>query len=955
MFAWLSVIASRIRSLFSRRKSDDEFAQELDSHFALLADEYVRRGIPPDEARRLARLRLGGAAQLHETNRELRGLPLLESFAQDVRFALRMLRKSPAFTAIAILTLALGIGANTAIFSFVDAVLLRALPVKDPQQLVVFSWTARHDPDLHGHSGYGDCERKRDCAFSVPFFKTLRAQANTFSSMAAFAGPLDIAMSGNGPASMTLGTWVSGDFFSTLGVNTIFGRPLGPSDDSPSAPPAIVLDYGFWQRAFGGDRSAVGRTVRLNNVVVTIVGIADPHFTNVTPGNTQDFYMPFSLADRVRSEWWGDAQRVTDPAVWWAVILGRLASGVSIAQAQAASTVIFRNQVVHGSPPLLHEADAPAITLMPARSGLSGQTGRIAPALYVTMMIVGFILLIACANVAGLTLARSATRQMEMGIRVALGAGRGRIIRQLLTESLLLSLAGGALGILVAVWAADAIMRLFPTGSDRPFLFFLAPDWRVFAFTLAVTLATGVLFGLAPALRSSRVDLTPSLKESAPALLRSAAHTSHGFRLGDALVSAQVALAIVVLIGAGLLIRTLSNLHSLNPGFDSQNILLFGVEPTIAGYTDRETQRLYADLQRRFAAIPGVVSVSYSQHALLSGNWSDDDFHLDGAPPKQNISSSVLNVGLDFFATMHIPVLAGRTFTTADFATTASTRDAEKTAEAAAKKNSAPPRASTSAAGTTMHASPVPVIISEDFARTFFPNQNPLGKHVGDAESDDGYHASPPGPGYVIVGIVGNTKYAYLRRAIEPTMYLPLVGNSAHFELRTAANPTAAVKMVREIVAQAGDNLPLTDVITQDEQIEDTLFQERLMSRLSSFFGALALVLAAAGIFGVLSYSVSRRRREIGIRIALGASHSNVLRLILGESARTVLIGLAVGIAAAFGVTRFLSTLLFDVRPIDPFTFVAVPVVLALVALLAAFIPARRAMRVDPLVALRYE
>jgi predicted permease len=773
--------------------------------------------------------------------------------------------------------------------------------------------------------------------------------------MAAFAGPLDIDFSGNGLASIAQGTWVSGDFFSTLGVNAALGRTLAPSDDSPSAPPAIVLDYGFWQRAFGGERSVIGRTVRLNNVLVTIVGVADPHFTNLTPGKTQDFYMPISLVNRVKSEWWTAENRASDATAWWVAMLGRLKPGVSIAQAQVAATIIFRNHMLHGSPPMLHGDDAPAIELLPAGVGLNGQTSRIAPTLYVIMTTVGFILLIACANVAGLTLAHSATRQKETAVRLVLGAGRARIIRQLLTESVLLALAGGALGILVAVWAADGIIGLFPSGSDRPFTFVFAPDWRVLAFTVAVTFITGILFGLAPALRSARVDLTPSLKESASSLPGGAAHVSRWFRLGDALVVAQVALSIVVLIGAGLLLRSLRNLQTLNPGFDAQNILLFGINPTIAGYSDQQTAQLYGDLQRRFAALPGVISASYSENALLSGDTSGYPVHLDAAPPNSNVGTGTLDISANFFSTMRIPVLAGRTFTPADFATTAATNAAGKAAEAAAAKtNRASPRAPTSAIPSTTHALPVPVIINEAFARKYFPKQNAIGRHMGDAEGEDGSGVPISGPGYVIVGVVGDTKYGLLRGAIGPTMYLPLVSNSAHFELR-AANPTVLVKNVREIVSQAGDNLPLTDVRTQTEQIEDTLFQERLLSRLSSFFGALALVLACIGLYGLLSYEVAGRTRELGIRMALGAQRSDLLRLVVGQGILLVLAGTAIGIAGALGVTRFMSAMLYGVHADDPLTFAGVAILLTLVALAACYIPARRAMRVDPMVALRYE
>jgi predicted permease len=951
-----------LRNLFFIRRVNVDLDQEVQSHLAMLIDENIRAGMPPQEARRAARIELGGVEQVKEQVREARAGAFFESLLQDIRYALRVLRKSPGFTAVAVLTLALGIGANTAIFSFIDAVLLRSIPVKDPQQLLVFNWSARANPKLQGHSDYGDCGEQTgigDCSFSIPFFKTARAQAGVFSGMAAFAGPLDVDLSGNGAASIVRGLYVSGDFFSTLGVNTILGRPLAPSDDSPSASPVIVLNYAYWVRAFGAAPSAIGQTVRLDSTTATIVGVADPTFTNLTPGKPLDFFMPFSLADTVRGKWYRNQDRLSDPANWWVVMLGRLKPGVSIGQAQAAAATIFRNEMLHGAPPFFKSEDAPALTLFPAQAGLNGETSQIAPALYVTMIIVAFILLIACANVAGLALARSAARQKEMAVRLALGAGRARIVRQLLTETVLLSLVGGALGVLLAVWGVDAISKLLSNSPGTPLLTIVAPDWRVLAFTIAITFATGILFGLAPALRGSRVDLTPSLKESASSFPGTATHTGRRFRLGDTLVVAQVALSIVVLIGAGLLVRTLHNLHSINPGFDPQNILLFGIDPHLASYTDQQTQQLYSNLQQRFAALPGVISVSYSEDALLSGGWSAGSVHIDSAPGKEYANTGKLAVGLNFFSTMRIPMLAGRNFTSADFASAAATNAAEKARDAAAEKAKASPSASTPASPTVLdeayyHSAPVPLIVNEAFARKYLGKQNPIGLHMSAAPRGDA-EVPNPGPGYTIIGVFGDTKFAQLRREAAPIIFLPLVSSGAHFELRAAASPTALVKNVREIVSQAGDNLPLNNVRTQTEQIDQILFQERLMSRLSSFFAALALVLACIGLYGLLSYEVARRTRELGIRLALGAQQHDLLRFVVGQGLFLVFVGAAVGIGAAMGVTRFMANMLYNVHPNDPVTIAGVAILLTIVALAACIIPARRAMRVDPMVALRHE
>jgi predicted permease len=953
-----------LRRLFQRlinvatgRRNDERLKEEIEEHLALQTADNIRAGLSPAEARRQAILKFGAVEAIKEDYRAQRGMLLLENFGRDLAYALRMLRKNPGFTAVAVLTLALGIGANTAIFSLIDAVLLRALPVKDPQHLVAFRWSAHNRPKV-GYSGYGDCIDE-ECSFSLPFFRTIDAHGKPFSGMAAFAGPLDVDLSSNGSASIAHGTYISGDFFSTLGINTLFGRPLTPSDDTPSAPPAIVLNYSYWVRAFGSDRSVVGRTVQLDNTTATIVGVSEPRFTNLTPGKTQDFFMPFTLSDRVRGEWWGNQTRTSDDDIWWVIILGRLEPGVPIGQTQASATTIFRNVMLHGSTPVFKEADAPEIHLASAQAGLNGETSDISAPLYMSLAIVGFILLIACANVAGLTLARSAACQKEMAVRLALGAGRARLIRQLLTESLLLSSAGGLLGFLLAFYCIGGMMGIISTDSAEPFPFVVGPGWRVLVFAIGITLVTGILFGLAPALRGSGLDLTPSLKENASSLPGSITHTGHWFRLGDALVVAQVALSIVVLVGAGLLVRTLRNLRSLNLGFDSRNILLFNIDPTIAGYTDQQTQQLYSNLQQRFAALPGVISVSYSEDALLDGGRSGDSVHFDGAPPKQNVNTDELAVGLNFFPTMHIPILAGRAFTSADFATAIATNAAGKVRSDAGKANSASPSPSASAALSASqsaydHSAPVPAIINEAFARKFLAKQNPIGMHMGGPQNNDA-EVQHPGPGYTVVGIAGDTKYDHPRPAIRPMILLPLVGNSAYFELRTAADPALLVKNVREIVSQTADNLPLTHVRTQTEQIEDMLSRERLMSRLSAFYGGVALVLACIGLYGLLAYEVARRTRELGIRMALGAQRRDLLRLVVGQGILLVLIGSAIGICAAIGVTRFMSSMLFGIHPDDPLTFAGVAILLTLVALLACYIPARRAMRVDPMVALRHD
>ena len=880
----------------------------------------------------------------------------METLWQDVRYGLRMLGKSPGFTAVAILTLALGIGANTAIFSLIDAVMLRSIPVRDPDRLAVFRWTAHSDPKYHDYSDFGDCGGTGEhsgCSLSVPLFDALRKQATVFSGLTAIAGPMQAVLTGNGTPSMARGEVVSGDFFSTLGVETALGRPLGPADDSPSAAPAIVLSYRYWQTAFGGDRSAVGRAIRLNGTAFTVVGVTDPRFTNLTPGKTQDFFLPLASLGALNVGWMPRAV-MADSQNWWLVVLGRLKSGVSMGQAQAAVTSIFRNEMLHGAKPLVAAADDPAIALTPAPEGLTGERGRFSTVLYVLMFAVAFVLLIACANLAGLMLARSAARRKEIAVRLALGAGRPRMLRQLLTESVMLSLIGGALGMLVAYWGVHAILRFVSSSPEQPFAFVITPDWRVLTFAVCASLATGIFFGLAPALRSTRLDLTPALKEGGSSLPIGTGHTGRRLHLGGVLVVAPVALSIVVLIGSALLVRTLKNLRDINPGFDTQNVLLFGIDPTLSGYKNAQIESLYRDLQDRFAAIPGILSVSYSSDPLLSGSLWSTDVHLPGKPEKSSVETDAMAIGPGFFSTLKIRLLAGRMFTSADFASAAATDAAQKAAEEGSKKAASPGAPAAVPAKPSTTGAPIPVIVNEAFVRQYLGNQNALGQHLEESEGDEP-RTTPKPPGYQIVGVAENTKYATLRREIHPAMFRPLTGGGAHFELRSATAPTALVPLVRDIVSHAGDNLPIFDVATQSERIDQLLVQERIMARLSSFFGLIALALACIGLYGLLSYEVTRRTREIGVRMALGARKGDVLRLVVSQGIVLALVGGGLGLVAAFGVTRYLGTLLYGVRPIDALTFVAVGILLFAVAVAACSIPARRAMSVDPMVALRYE
>ena len=1006
------------------------FDQEILDHIERETQDNIGRGMSPEEARYAAIRKFGNVRRVMEDTRDVWSFRWLDELMQDIHYGLRMLRKAPGFTLVAVLTLALGIGANTAIFSLIDAVMLRALPVERPSQLLLLKWSARNAPRVYSYAAYGDCPTDMrgfaganpgGCSLSEPMFREIR-DTNQFAGVAAFANAGPLALTGHGAASTLSGQLVSGDFFNTMGIRAAAGRVLEPSDDSPAAPTVAVLNYGYWQSEFGGSHDAIGKTIELNGGAFTIVGVAEQRFTGITPGSDFDVWLPLSAGSHImETRIWRN--REGDVSYWWLTVIGRKKASVPVAQAEAVVSGVFRNQMLHGAVPLFDAGlgwpgggkrptgnapirremaiagrgptagaapslagpgpmpsaggpsgpliaqsvpppavasaktspstgptpkvakdggketaasepmtlskpdDDPTITLVNAQTGLMGARGQYADPLYMLMFAVGIILLIACANVAGLVLARGAARQKEVALRLAIGAGRTRIVRQLLTESVLLAAAGAVLGILFAVWGAHAIVSFVSSNQPRPLAFASGVDLRMLGFTIGVSLLTGILFGLAPALRGARVDLTPALKEGASG---SAAqlHTGRSwFGIGNALVVTQVALAIVVLVGAGLLVRTLQNLRSIDIGFDAHNLVIFEIHPSQAGYKGEQINSLYRDLQGRLAETPGVKSVSYSMMPLLSGFLARTMFHWPGNAPDRTVTCDTLTVGPDFFNTMQIPLLTGRNFTAPDY-------------ELVAK-----------APGP--NAVRTPVIVNQAFVEKFLGKENPVGKVFG--ESAGNGNMEPPSAGYEIVGVVRDTKYNDLRREMNPMMYTPHTGFSATFEVRTAGDPNALVPVIRDTVARIDRNLPLQDVTTESQQIDRLLFQERLIARLAGFFSLLALVLACIGLYGLLAYEVARRTREIGIRMALGAQRSDVLRQVVKQGLVLALIGAVVGVGVALGVTRYLKAMLYDVRAYDPMTIVVVVALLIVVALAACWIPARRATRVDPMVALRYE
>src|SRR5437588_2209352 len=573
---WLYTIPLRLRSLFRWAQADQELDDELRDHLDRKTEEYMAQGMKSEEARRHARIDLDGIEQTKEKCRDARRVNWIQDFIQDLRYGLRMLRKSPGFTAVAVLTLALGIGANTAIFSLIDATLLRSLPVRDPQRLVVFQWTAHESPNLKGHYSYMSCPAadegatgEHGCWFSYPMFRQFHSTLEAFSTVAALCGNVGLNLRGNGPATFVQGEMVSGNFFDAIGVGAAVGRTFGPSDDTPGASPVAVLSYGYWQSAFGGDPAAVGKTVWLNDVPVTIVGVAAKGFPSLDPGRVRSLWLPLSVSPQIGLDVFGNVSgdhpslKAGDD-IWWVYVVARLKDGVSIGQAQAAAGALFHNDVLDKSKEFFKTEDAPRLVLMPAPQAISGLREQFSTPLTILMTAVGMVLLVACANVAGLMLARSSTRQKEFAVRLALGAARAKITRQLLTESLILSVAGGVSGILLAYWGVQSLVAFMSRGGLWPSHLAAHLDLRVLAFTAAASIFTGILFRLAPPLRGTPLDLTPALKENPTALAGSASH-GRLLNLGGTLVIAQVALAILVLSGAGLLVRTLKNLKGINP------------------------------------------------------------------------------------------------------------------------------------------------------------------------------------------------------------------------------------------------------------------------------------------------------------------------------------------------------------------------------------------------------
>ena len=844
-------------------------------------------------------------------------MPGIAELRQDFVFGARLLAKSPGFTCVAVLSLALGIGANTAIFSLIDTVLLKLLPVKDPQQLVALT-----DPTSGGvNIGTSTGERN---ILSNREFEALRDRAQSFSGMLAAQSELDRNNASiDGKASEELRTrLVSGGYFTVLGATTSIGRAFTAADEhGPGSAPYAVISYEFWQRRFGGSLSVLGSRLHIAKADLAIIGVAQPHFLGENVGEAPDLWIPLDMQPQIMP---GRAWLEDDPAhiaekVMWLHVIGRLKPGISRKQAQANVDVVFKQVVAEefsklsqSQPDILKQN----LVLHGAGAGVSSLRGNFADPLYVLMGVVALVLVIACANVANLLLARATARQKEMGVRLALGAGRARIIRQFLTESLMLSVAGGLLGSLLAVYGVQLLVAMV---GSRPGSVMLdaRPDLRVLFFTMGVSLLTGLVFGLAPAWRSARVNVSSTLKEAGRGMTGSSAKIG----AGKILVIGQLALSVMLLIGAGWFIRTLRNLENVDLGYQREKLALVDVDFLSAGYSGKRLPIAYSEVRDRLARIPGVRGVTYSTNGLFSGSESGDRISVEGYKSQKpaDLHARFDEAGPNYFATVGIPILLGRDIGPQDVDSGESV-----------------------------------CVVNEAFAKFYFGAQNLIGKHVTDEFPDTRKT-------FTIVGVARDARDHSLRGEVFRRFYLSALQPlgefppSMNYEIRTFGEPGSVIQAARKAILAYDPAIPIGRTQPLVTMLDDNLRQERIIAQLSTVFGGLALLLAAIGLYGVLSYAVAQRTNEIGIRMALGAERGMVVRMVLRETAVLIAIGLAAGVPASLACARLIQSKLFGLKPADPVTLAAALGIMIAVAIASGYLPARRASRVDPLIALRYE
>jgi predicted permease len=834
----------------------------------------------------------------------------LETLVRDTRYGARQLVKTPVFLTVAVLSLALGIGVNTAIFTLIDAVMLQSLPVRDPGGLVLF-----YDgisTGVYSGDGFG-----KDI-FSHPSWEYLKTHNDSFDDLSAFRQSSDrvtmhvAGTAGNGPMERATVHLVSGNYFDVLGVSAAAGRVLRPGDDRPGAPPLAVMSYDFWRSRFHGDGAVIGKVIVLNGTAFTVAGVAAREFFGERIEPPPSFWIPLSFQPQIlqQESSWLEARNV-----YWLNMMGRLKPGATLRSAEADVNVRLHQFYVEQAGARLSESKRREIQnaqvhLKPGGGGISGLRYLYSEPLHVLMAVVGVVLLIACANIATLMLARASARRQEFMARLSLGASPARLVRQVLTECVLLSVIGGIAGVAFAWWSVKTLVLLFHVSP----IVKVRPDPVVLAFTFAISIVTGILFGIIPAIRCSRMEPRPGIAVRASEFGRS--------RYGStqALIVLQVALSLVLLMGAGMLAHSLLALERQDVGFVRDNLLVVKTDPKLAGYEKTQLYTLYQSLDERLNALPGVVSASLARYTPESGNSSSFSFAIEGYTPPAGKEMNLygVEVGPRFFETMGIPLLLGRSMGPRD----------------------------------TPASTPV-AVVSQSFVSTYLPNQNPIGRHIS--------LGSPfKAPGMEIVGVVGDSKYYDLRENPKPMAFFSLwqlqgIPYAGELLVRTTGDTSGMAAEVRRMLQQIDTRLPVLDVTTLDHQIEHTLYQQKLIAGLCSVFGVLALMLAAIGIYGTMAYSVARRTSEIGIRMAIGAQRRNVLWMVLRDSLALIAAGLACGLPLAILGARSIKSFLFGVTAIDPLAMGAAVLLIAVLAVLAGYLPARRATKIDPMLALRYE
>ena len=892
--SWIGEFWRQLRYRLSGARFEEDLAEEMRLHMDLRAAGRQADGLDPDAARAAARRQFGNATQFQERSRDAWGWTRLDSWRQDIRYGLRTLAASPGFTATAVLSLALGIGANTAIFSILNAVLLRSLPVEDPQRLVQVRIGSEGDDEL-----------------TNPIWEQLRDRQQAFSGALAYS-PDRFDLAAGGESRYAAGLWVSGDFFRVLGVPAMEGRVFSREEDRRNSAPVAVIGYSFWKRNFGGDAGVVGKTIRLNRHMFEIVGVTPPWFRGLDTDSPFDVAIPLACEPIFHPA----HSSLDERAAWWLRILGRLLPGESIEQARdrmrALAPEIYRATVPQDfTRDMQSEYLKNSFFLKPAATGFSELGAQYRTAFLTLMAIVGVVLLIACANIANLLLARAAARQRELSVRMAIGAGRARVIRQLLTESLLLSIFGAGAGLLLASWGSRLLIRLLST-TRHPLDIDLSPDLRVLAFTMGTAILTALLFGLAPAVRATRVELNQVMKENTRAALRA----SGRFSLGKVLVSGQVALALVLLVAAGLFLGTLRNLLAVDPGFTRHNVLIVTADVEQAAVPAAKRLSMYGQILDRLRALPGVAAAASAALTPISPEGWAQMVRPEGfASISKGDALLFLNrVSPGYFATLRTPLLLGRDFTGRD----------------------------------GMNA-PKVIILNESAARDFFGAANPLGNTIG-MDKDDVYQ---------VAGVVKDTKYNRINERERRIGYLAAAQDAepaphVRFTLRSDVPVETLMPAVRAAILEVDRGISL-EFRNLETQVRESLLQPRTVALLSSVFGSLALLLAMVGLYGITSYAVTRRKGEIAIRMALGAPRESVVWLMLRDVAALLTVGLALGLGASLAAGKLVASLLFGVRPRDPLQLAGAALILAAATAVAAYVPARRAARLDPMAALREE